>query len=183
MQRERFTFKYGSDDSSFSIGIWFSTTVASGLNVIGLQDGCTDNSQRWDLKFLVGFDGKLHFGASCTMLVTPFRVTDGIWRHAVVTYSRFAMKLFIDGALITSSTPSNCADGSVWSGVWVLAGIRTTYWGNNFDGYGGYWPGKIGFLHIHNVTLSQTQVEASWRSIQDQVKQANSCTRGSSSIV
>jgi hypothetical protein len=181
---ETYAFTYGSNDA-FSIGIWFSTKIASGLTIIGLQDGCTDNSNRYDLKFLIGFDGKLYFGASCAMLGTSFSVTDGVWRYAVATYSKSSIKLYVDGVLIGSSAPNVCSNAwdSLFNGVWILAGIRTTGWGSNFDGYGGYWPGKIGLVHIHNISLSQTQVEASWMKIQDQMKQANSCRQVSSSVV
>jgi len=185
-------FELGSgSDAAFSVGIWFSTRIASGLTIVGLQGstndwrGCTDNVDRYDLKFLVGYDGRLYFGATCSMLVTPFSVADGVWRYAVIAYSKSIMKLYVNGVLISSTTGyGSCgAFNPLFNGVWVVAGIRTTGWGGNFHGYGGYWPGKLGFVHIHNITLNQTQVEDSWKNIQEQVKQVSSCSRISSTVV
>jgi len=136
------------------VGVWFRTSAALGRKIIGAESGNTPTEGIYHHPHLyVGTDGKLYWGAfdgSVKLVITPFTVTDNVWRCAVgvCIWNSYVM-LFVDGQLIGTTSLGTYQDATCW---WKIGGYNLhTSWPNG--GYG-FFPGEIGEVRVYRFPTS-----------------------------
>jgi hypothetical protein len=146
-----------ANPQTFSIEVWFKTTVAGG-RLIGFGSSQTGASGSYDRQLYVDTTGKLVFGvynAATNTISSTKAVNDGTWHQAVGTFSTSAgMSLFLDGALVASNS------------TYTVAQNYTGYWRVGYDSLSG-WPnastntfftGSMRFASVWSTTLTPAQV-------------------------
>jgi hypothetical protein len=144
--------------NTFSIEIWFRTTVAGG-KLIGFGTN-TGISGQYDRHLYLDKNGAVVFGvyanAIRTLQTSTTDYADGRWHSAVGTLSSAGMALYVDGALVTSN--SSVTTGESDSGYWKVG----------YDTLGGSWPnvatpsftGSLRFAAVYSTALTSAQVKA-----------------------
>jgi hypothetical protein len=144
--------------NTFSIEIWFRTTVAGG-KLIGFGTN-TGVSGQYDRHLYLDKNGAVVFGVYANAIKTVQTSTtsyaDGRWHSAVGTLSSAGMALYVDGAL--ASSDSTVITGEADSGYWKVG----------YDTLGGSWPnvasayftGNLRFAAVYSTALSASQVRA-----------------------
>lgn len=143
--------------NTFSVEIWFRTTVAGG-KLIGFGTN-TGTSGQYDRHLYLDKNGAVVFGvyanAIKTLQTSTTSYADGRWHSAVGTLSSAGMALYVDGALVTS-------DSSVTTGE-----SDSGYWKVGYDTLGGSWPnvatpsftGSLRFAAVYSTALTAAQVK------------------------
>lgn len=151
------TAKSFTNPTTFSVEVWFKTTVAAG-KLIGWGSAQTGLSGQYDRHLYIETTGKLDFGTyngSVQVLSTPSTVTDGKWHHAVGTMSgATGMKLYLDGALVASNAAYTTAENS--TGYWRVGYDNINGWPNSGSQY--FFSGQLRYAAAYSVVLSATQV-------------------------
>lgn len=170
---DMYTSTIVSDPQTFTLSIWFKTSVASGHKLIGLEDNQTGtNSFRYDRHIYMGTDGKIYFGvhsddgtdSSNDTINSPAALNNNAWHMAAVTFDGSAfgskpMQLYIDGALVASGN-SSYGSAQNYDGYWRVGGYKL----GNCVGCGwpaasdGYFNGTLDDARIYNSVLSATDI-------------------------
>jgi len=143
--------------TTFSIGIWFRTNVASGKKIIGFESNRTGTSSTlYDRHLYVNTDGKLVFGINSTSgpkyITTLYTVTDFTWRYAQITFSSNTLNMYVDKVLVGTVTGN--AENS--TGYWRIGGYKLNGWGAGSDGY---FDGEIGRATVYTKVLTSGERE------------------------
>lgn len=158
-----------SNPSEFTIGVWFrtaSTTRASKLIGFGNSQyqnsfaGGTTFDTNYDRHLILGADNKVHFGIYPNQVVSinsSSTYTDNVWHYAVGTFSgsQSAMRLYVDGVLLTSNTQFNFAQP--YSGYWKIGTGSIGGWPSTSPG-ASYFLGDIGPAKVYNRALTAQEV-------------------------
>ena len=142
----------------FSVEAWARTTSTSGGRVLGFGDGAGQTSSGTvDRQLYVGTNGRAYFGigSAKTVMASTAVVNDGKWHHLVGTYTTGTggMRLYVDGALQTSTT----ATTQTFNGYWRAGAEAMSGWTSN---PGQYFVGNLEELAVYTTTLTATQVKA-----------------------
>jgi hypothetical protein len=89
----------------FSFDLWFKT--ASGGVILGQQNGAVyTDPAGWINAIYVGTDGKLraHMFGGASTITSVGTVNNNVFRHVAVTYDGATQRLYLDGALVGSTT-------------------------------------------------------------------------------
>lgn len=144
--------------NTFSIEIWFRTTVAGG-KLIGFGT-TTGASAQYDRHLYLDKNGAVVFGvyanAIKTLRTSTTNYADGRWHSAVGTLSSAGMVLYVDGAQIAS-------DPTVTTGE-----NDSGYWKVGYDTLGGSWPnvstpsftGSLRYAAVYTTALTPAQVKS-----------------------
>ena len=144
--------------NTFSIEIWFRTTVAGG-KLIGFGT-TTGQSAQYDRHLYLDRNGAVVFGvyanAIRTLQTSGTNYADGRWHSAVGTLSSAGMALYVDGATVASDASTTSAESD------------TGYWKVGYDTLGGSWPnvatpsftGSLRYAAVYTTALTAAQVKA-----------------------
>ena len=154
-----------TDPTTFSIEVWFKTTVASG-KLIGFGSSQTGASSSYDRHIYLTTAGKLTFGiynSGYYTITSPNAYTDGSWHQVIATLAPTGaanpgMTLYVDGKQVAVNTsyvtPQNFAGwwriGYDAQGSWAGAGTNP------------YFTGSIRYAATYTSTLTPTQVLNEW---------------------
>jgi hypothetical protein len=155
------TLKQYANPTTFSVEVWFKTTVAAG-KLIGFGNAITGSSSQYDRHLYIETTGKLDFGSyngGIQVLSTPGTVTDGTWHHVVGTMSASTgMKLYLDGALVSSNAAYTTPENS--TGYWRVGYDNLNAWRNQGTQY--FFTGQLRYAAAYSVVLTATQVQNHW---------------------
>jgi hypothetical protein len=135
-----------ANPTTFSLSIWFKTTVANNGVLIGFGNVQTGNPSLFD-RYIWMNGGKVSFFAGATSVQSTATYNDGNWHMATATMSSVnGMNLYIDGASVASS--ANTASQS-YTGWWTIGYSNNAY----------YFSGTLDDATIYTTTaLTATQV-------------------------
>jgi hypothetical protein len=146
-----------TNPQTFSIGVWFKTSVASGNKIIGFESSQTGTGTvSYDRQIWIGTDGKLKFGiwtGNTTTVTSPLTYNDNNWHYAVGTYGGegTTMRLYVDGISVATASGNSVS----YNGYWRIAGYKS--WDVS-----GYFPGNISVVQVYNKGLSASEVKQNY---------------------
>ncbi len=155
--------------TSFSLGVWFNATTASGKKLVGMENtGAGTGATNFDRMMYVGTDGKLYFTGYWTSayqyVSSPSTVFDGVPHYAVGTFDASSMKLYVDGDLVASVTTTG--SGEVYTGRWRIGSYRLDLgWTSIGGGNNGYVDARIIAVQAYSIVLSAQQVLSNYAAL------------------
>ncbi|MDP9026227.1 MAG: LamG domain-containing protein [Actinomycetota bacterium] len=142
---------------SFSLAIWFKTTVAGGY-LIGLAANQTGSNTVFDRHLYLNASGQLVFGTysgAFQLVTSTSSYNDGIWHQAVATMSPSGgMSLYVDGAKVAGNTGYTSAEAD--SGYWRIGWNSITTWPGAPSNP--YFSGSIRFAAAYTVALASGEI-------------------------
>lgn len=115
-----------------SIEAWFKTTTKKGGKIVGFGNAAGGMSSSHGQNLYMTDAGKLAFGLYLNKVVaaaiTPLSYNNGAWHHVVAVQGAAGLQLYVDGALVASST--TLKTGQWFKGYWRIGG----------DTLGASWP-------------------------------------------
>jgi hypothetical protein len=143
--------------ATYSIETWFKGTAGGVLVELGNKQ--TYPSTTYDRILYLGASGKLVFGVHPGAYVTlssPGTYTNGSWHHAVATQGASGMALYVDGALVASTTTTTAQS---FAGYWHVGGdVISTSWPDK--PVSSYFVGSVDETAIYPTALPQSTVAA-----------------------
>jgi len=156
-----FSFGDGSDDSAFSISLWYKMSDVTNSPLI-TKAGASSPEREWYLSF--GSNDKIYFGCtdasvgkSIYIYSAALTSTEGSWTHLVVTYDGnehpSGQKMYIDGSAVEVTENDNAT---------YVAMENTAYdvWIGAFQAQSKYATGNIDEVAIFNAELDAEAVTA-----------------------
>jgi hypothetical protein len=101
--------------------------------------------------------GQLVFGVYPGQVVTvtsPNAYKDNVWHHVVATLGSGGMALYVDGALVASSTAATTAQG--YAGYWRIGGDNLNGWPNKPTNAA--FKGSVDEVAVYPTALTAAQV-------------------------
>jgi len=156
-----FSFGDGSDDSAFSISLWYKMSDVTSAALIA-KTGTVSAEREWYLNF--GSNDKIYFGCLDESVGKPIYIyssyltsTEGSWTHLVVTYDGSehpsGQKMYINGSAVSVTEKDNAT---------YVAMENTAYdvWIGGYQALSKYATGNIDEVAIFNAELSAAEVTA-----------------------
>lgn len=140
-----------TNPTTFSQALWFKTTSGNGGNLIGFGDTSSGLSNGHDRQIYMETNGKLTFGTwtgQASTVTSPKSYNDGAWHMVVSTFGTGGQQLFVDGALVASSSV-NAAQN--FTGYWKVGADNT--WGPQ-----PYFSGTIDEAAVYQSVLTPLDV-------------------------
>jgi hypothetical protein len=152
------TTTFFTNPATFSVGVWFKTSVASGKKLIGFQATQTGSSSSYDRMIYMGTDGKLYFGVydgNTNTAVSPLTYNNNVWHYALATYGGegSTMRLYVDGQSVATATALNAEN---YNGYWRIGAFNVTAWPGGASS--GYFSGNISIAQVYSRSLNSTEV-------------------------
>lgn len=159
---------------TFSVGVWFKTSVASGALVEYTNSSSNTTPSQYDRHIYFLSTGQLVFGtytAGANTITTPSGTSyaDGAWHYALATLQSGATKktslqnIYVDGALQASASISNAVGAQNTTGYWHL-GYGRTATADGWTGTGNYFNGQLSNASVSTLALTATQVTSLYSS-------------------
>jgi hypothetical protein len=149
--------------SSYSIETWFATTTTDGGKLIGFGNSATGNSTIYDRHLYMEDGGRLRFGvqtgSTLRTITSPNSYRDGAWHHVVASYDQSGMRLYVDGALVASS--STATQPRRYNGYWRVGGDNLSGWSSRPRS--DRFAGVLDEVAVYQVPLTASQVRAHHR--------------------
>jgi signal peptidase I len=146
--------------ATFSVEAWIRSTSTTGGRILGFGNATGQTaSTTTDRQLYLAPNGKVMFGvggATKVAIASTATVNNGSWHYVVGTYAAGAnnMKLYVDGALQTSSTATPVA----LTGYWRAGAEDLTGWPSAPTD--GYYDGSLDELAVYTTALSAARVTA-----------------------
>jgi hypothetical protein len=110
-----------SAPNTFTVQTWFKTTTTRGGRIIGFGSSPTGASTNADRHVYMATGGQLLFGVQTannqrSTIASTGTYNDGSWHLVTASLSTGGMKLFVDGALVSSRTATT--SGIAYTGSW-----------------------------------------------------------------
>lgn len=146
---------------SFSTEVWFRTTSTRGGLLVGVGSSPTGASTTVDRVTYLTDTGQVAFGVAPlgkTAVVSPGTYRDARWHHVVATASLSGLRLYVDGALVGSSSLalSTSLTGSLRIGYDALTG-----WPSNPTS--GFFAGGLDEVAVYNRALTAAEALSHYR--------------------
>jgi len=141
--------------TTFSLEGWFSTTSTTGGKLIGLGNLATGLSGGYDRHIYLTSTGQVSFGTYTTkqnIVTSPGRYNNGAWHQVVATLGSGGTALYLDGALVASSTTTGAQN---LTGYWRVGGDKT--WAGATTNY---LAASIDEVAVYPTVLSAARVSA-----------------------
>jgi len=146
---------------AFTVQVWFTTTTTAGGKLAGFENVQVGKGSRADRSLYLTDAGKLVFGTYSTTIkkvVSPKSYNDGRWHQATATQGPSGTRLYVDGALVASSTLTGAQPGD---GYWRIGG-------GNLDGWplqpsSAYIAGSLDEFAYYGTVLSASTIAAQFR--------------------
>ena len=142
----------------FSFDLWFKTS--SGGVILGQQNSAVyTNPTGWINAIYVGTDGKLraHMFGGASTITSVGTVNNNVFRHVAVTYDGATQRLYLDGALVGSTTYAQQAYANRYR--YQLGTGYTTSWPAGITGWYNF-NGIIDEPTLYNRSLTTAEVTA-----------------------
>jgi Fibronectin type 3 domain-containing protein len=142
--------------AAFSGELWFKTNTTQGGKLLGFEDTQTGNGSSYDKQLYMTTDGSLIFGVyngSIDTLQSNPGYNDNAWHHAVVSQDSTGMKLYVDGALITSNSVTG---NQSYTGYWRVGGGNLSGWPQQPTN--SYFTGSLDEVAVYPTALSASDV-------------------------
>ena len=143
--------------NTFSTEAWFRTTSTAGGKIIGFGNKQVGASTNYDRHVYLDATGRVTFGVNpgtLRVITSPGSYNDGAWHHVVATLGSGGAHLYVDGALIGSSTTTT--RGEPIFGFWRVGGDNVAKW----PGAAGSWfDGTLDEVALYPTVLSAAQVQ------------------------
>jgi sugar lactone lactonase YvrE len=154
------TTKY-NDLVSFTISIWFQTTVAGG-KLIGYGASQTGSSTYFDRHLYLNNSGQLYFGIYYSGAYQTVNTTntyiDGNWHHVVVSVGpTYGTRLYVDDVLQASNSSYTTPEAQ--NSYWRVGYDNLVNWPSAPTNY--YYTGKLDDIAIYNTELTAAQITSS----------------------
>ena len=146
---------------SFSVQLWFKTTTEGGGKLAGFESAKTGASAQHDRSLYLTNNGKLIFGtyAGGISTVTSTRsYNDGAWHMVTATQGADGTRLYVDGALVASSTVTAAQAGT---GYWRLGGGSLKGWPSAPGSY--YVQATLDEFAVYSTALGAATVAAQYK--------------------
>lgn len=167
--------------SSFSESVWFEGSALDGGTLLGRSHNQTGTDPAADRAIWLDDDGQLAFamdaqanggmpGPPNATIRSSRAYDDGRWHQAVATYDGTTMSLYVDGALVASTTAtSNPGSGNYYyrAGYVDISGLSAVFGTNstaNTAPNSYFFDGSIDEVSFYNTALSAAQVSAQYAS-------------------
>jgi hypothetical protein len=146
---------------AFTVQVWFTTTTTAGGKLAGFENVQVGKGSRADRSLYLTDAGKLVFGTYSTTIkkvVSPKSYNDGRWHQATATQGPSGTRLYVDGALVASSTLTGAQPGD---GYWRIGG-------GNLDGWplqpsSAYVAGSLDEFAYYGTVLSASTIAAQFK--------------------
>lgn len=157
-----------SAPSDYSVEAWIRTTSTAGGKVIGFEDTqASASSTQADRHVYLTTGGLLRFGAGSGRTVSSARAyNDGAWHHVVATMratgqpANRGMRLYVDGAVVASSTSTSSRPKGGW---WRVGCGTLTGWGGAPSQAGtAFLAGDVDQVATYLTALPAARVAAHW---------------------
>lgn len=148
--------------NTFSVGIWFKTTVAGG-KLVGFGNQRTTQSSQYDRHIYMTNAGKLVFGVypgAVKTVTSAASYADGAWHMAVATLGSAGMRLYVDGAEVGAD--ATVTSGEPYNGYWRAGWDNLSGWTDAPTN--AYFTGTLDELGVFPTQLSATTVAALYAS-------------------
>ena len=141
------------EPSSYTISVWFKTTVASGAPMVNFEDSQNGNSSAHDNKIYMGTDGKVYastYDGSYKYVTSSSTYNDGNWHHALSTATNSGnLELFIDNVSQGTTAIGTMYD---FTAYWRIGGLTN---GSITNGLTRSFQGSLSEVDIyHRVVTS-----------------------------
>jgi hypothetical protein len=149
--------------NTFSIELWFNTSVGGGnLISFGNRQGPAF-STRHDRHVWLSDDGRLSFGVypgTVRVISSSASYLDGAWHHAVASLSSNGMALYVDGIAVATDPSTTTAEQFL--GYWRVGNETLNNWGpltpSNY-----LYTGQLRFASVYSVALTPEQITSHYR--------------------
>ena len=155
---------------TFSEGIWFKSTVASGT-IMGYSSSPSNTSaSTYDRHLYFNSAGQVVFGVyqgGALTIQSTAALNNGAWHFAVATLAsntgvlnaQSIQTLYIDGAQVATTTRTNGNGAESTTGYWRIGESRTNV-ADGWTGNGEFYTGQLSEAMVFPTALSATQVSA-----------------------
>jgi hypothetical protein len=154
-----------TNPKTFSIEAWFNTTTQRGGAIVAFNEsaGINPSIQNRDRHIYMRNDGLLTFGNDHAqgLATSPGAYNDGRWHQVVATVGPEGQRLYVDGALVASSSHSAVEP---YDGYWHIGCSLFNGWPN--PPTSGYLNGRIDDVSIFSTALSAATVADHYRAAQ-----------------
>ena len=143
--------------TTYSTSAWFKTTTTAGGKIIGFGDAATGVSTSYDRHVYMTNDGHLVFGTysgGFQAVTTAGSYNDGQWHQVVATQGSDGMKLYVDGALVTSNAAYTGAQS--FTGYWRVGGDNLDGWPSQPSSR--FFAGTIDEVAVYSSVLPAAEV-------------------------
>jgi hypothetical protein len=154
------TIKSFADPETFSIVAWFKYATGTSGTIIGFTDDSIDSGQSDADRMLWVTGGKLYWGVDPAGVNKEVNATvsANTWHMAVATIGSTGQRLYIDGALVSSTTTVTAAQA--YTGYWHLGWGAETGWAN--APANAYWPGSLADVAVVPSQITTAQDNTLW---------------------
>jgi PKD repeat protein/uncharacterized protein YcfJ len=140
---------------AFSMETWFRTSATG--KIAGFGNRASGDSSNYDRHLYVDSNGRLNFGVydgtNSQLVTNATSVRDNQWHHAVGTFEKGTMALYVDGRRV--GVRSGVSGAQRYWGYWRVGG--DTSWSGNK-----YFNGAIDDFAIYPKALTAAQVDSHW---------------------
>ena len=152
-----------TEQTTYSAETWFKTTSTKGGQLVAFSNKQSVTSTRPDYgdhELYMTSGGKIAFGSWTTKayaLTSAKAYDDGKWHQAVITQGAKGMSLYVDGALVASSTVTVNTARTPY-GYWHVGGSDDNGWPSAPPSSTPYFSGSIAETSIYPTVLTAAQV-------------------------
>ena len=143
--------------ASFSTEIWFNTTSSSGGKLIGFENTPTSTtSTGYDKHLYLTNSGAVVFGVhsgSLQSISSAVGLNNGRWHQVVGTQGREGTRLYVDGVLVASGSPTT---NQIYSGYWRVGGGNLANWPSRPSA--SYLTGSLDEAAVYDHSLTAAEV-------------------------
>ena len=150
-----------TEQTTYSAETWFKTTSKNGGQLVAFsnkQSVTTTRPDYGDHELYLTTAGKVAFGSYTTKayaLTSAKAYDDGKWHQAVITQGPKGMSLYVDGALVASSTVTVNAQRTPY-GYWHVGGRDDNAWPG--APASPYFTGSVAETSVYPTVLTAAQV-------------------------
>lgn len=154
------TIKSYADPETFSIVAWFKYAAGASGTIIGFSDSSIDSGDANSDRQLWISGGKLYWSVepAATVREVSSAVSANTWHLAVATIGSNGQRLYVDGALASSTAAVTAA--SPYTGWWHLGYGDET--GQANAPANAYWPGSLADVAVVPSQVSAAQDATLW---------------------
>jgi hypothetical protein len=141
---------------TFSISLWFNTTVAGG-KLLGFGNQQTGQSGQYDRHLYMNDLGQLYFGifnVTAQTINTTRAYNDGLWHHVVVTVGAAGSIMYVDNALQVQNAAMTTPE--TVTGYWRIGYDNVGSWTSQPTNF--FFTGKLDDIAIYNRELTAAEV-------------------------
>jgi len=138
-------------NSAYTISAWVRPTGSNSIDMVSCYNQASNDGVWFELNTasnVVRFVSR-NLGTSVFDLSTTESVGTGVWKYIVASFDGSTAKIYING-IESASTPS--------VGTFFTVVNNDLNIGRIDPNLGRYFPGNIGLVSIHNISLSATQI-------------------------